>query len=68
MGQTYLVGEEGPELFTPGSSGAIIPNDRLAFGGGGPVQTIRLQVEIGGRVAEEIYVTGKQLAMKRGRD
>jgi SLT domain-containing protein len=37
MGQTYLVGEEGPELFTPGSSGAIIPNNRLAFGGGGDV-------------------------------
>lgn len=28
-GKTYLVGEEGPELFSPGSSGRIIPNDRL---------------------------------------
>lgn len=27
--QTYLVGEEGPELFTPRSSGSIIPNKSL---------------------------------------
>jgi hypothetical protein len=30
-GQTVLVGERGPELFTPGASGAITPNiDQLA--------------------------------------
>jgi len=28
-GKTYLVGERGPELFSPGSSGTIIPNHRL---------------------------------------
>jgi len=33
--KTYLVGERGPELFTPNSSGAIIPNEKL--GGGGNV-------------------------------
>ena len=33
-GTTYLVGEKGPELFTPGSSGNIIPNNRLGSGGG----------------------------------
>ena len=31
-GTAYLVGERGPELFVPGSSGAIIPNE--GFGGG----------------------------------
>jgi hypothetical protein len=36
-GTTYLVGEKGPELFTPGSSGNIIPNNRLNMGGGGTV-------------------------------
>jgi hypothetical protein len=30
-----LVGEKGPELFVPGSSGTIIPNN--ALGGGGAV-------------------------------
>lgn len=28
-GQTYLVGEKGPELFTPTASGSIIANDNL---------------------------------------
>ena len=32
-GQPYLVGEKGPELFTPGQSGFITPNN--ALGGGG---------------------------------
>ncbi len=36
-GTTYLVGEKGPELFTPGSSGNIIPNNRLSGGGGGTI-------------------------------
>ena len=30
-----VVGEEGPELFVPGTSGSIIPNNRLAMAGGG---------------------------------
>jgi hypothetical protein len=34
-GTTYLVGERGPELFTPSGSGSIIPNHRLGGGGGG---------------------------------
>jgi hypothetical protein len=34
-GQTYMVGERGPELFTPGSSGFITPNG--SAGGVGPV-------------------------------
>ncbi len=37
MGRSYIVGERGPELFTPGSSGAITPNDAMrAVGGSGP--------------------------------
>lgn len=34
-GTTYLVGEKGPELFTPSGSGTIIPNGALGGGGGG---------------------------------
>ena len=34
-GTTYLVGEQGPELFTPSSSGNITPNH--AMGGGGTI-------------------------------
>lgn len=40
-GKTYMVGEQGPELFTPGSNGTIIPNNALPnFGGGGQVPAI----------------------------
>ena len=34
-GRSYLVGERGPELFVPGSSGSIVPNDAMRSGGGG---------------------------------
>jgi len=37
-GSTFLVGERGPELFSPSTAGNIIPNDRL--GGGKPVKVI----------------------------
>ena len=39
-GTSYIVGERGPELFTPNSSGMITPNNRM--GGGGT--TINLNV------------------------
>jgi len=29
---TYLVGERGPELFTPRTSGAIVPNNQIGWG------------------------------------
>jgi len=34
-GRPYLVGEKGPELFIPGQSGGIVPNNQLAMAGGG---------------------------------
>jgi hypothetical protein len=38
-GLPYLVGEAGPEIFTPTVSGSIIPNDRAAaMMGGGPTR------------------------------
>lgn len=40
QGTTYLVGERGPELFTPSSSGSIIPNNALNRG----TSTINLTV------------------------
>lgn len=41
-GTTYLVGEKGPELFTPNRSGYIIPNDDLFTASGGNT-TITIQ-------------------------
>lgn len=40
-GTTYLVGERGPELFTPNTSGGITPNNKMTGGGG---TTINLNV------------------------
>lgn len=31
-GQNYLVGERGPEIFSPSSNGTIVPNDKLGGG------------------------------------
>lgn len=41
-GTSYLVGEQGAELFVPKVSGTIIPNDRL--GGGSTVTNININV------------------------
>jgi len=45
-GRTYLVGERGPELFTPAGGGRITPNH--ALGGGGV--TVRVVNESGNQV------------------
>lgn len=53
----YIVGEVGPELFVPGTSGTIIPNNQLAgAGSSGPNITINI-----GRVIGE-----KQYALQMG--
>jgi ABC-type multidrug transport system fused ATPase/permease subunit len=42
-GRSYIVGERGPELFTPRGAGRIVPNEALAAGGGG---VARLEVVV----------------------
>ena len=32
QGMAYLVGERGPELFVPGTSGAVVPNNKMGGG------------------------------------
>lgn len=39
-GSTYLVGEHGPELFTPGTNGTVTPNNKIGMSGGGIVVNI----------------------------
>ena len=45
-GRPYLVGERGPELFTPSASGSITPNHQMGGGGGG--QTINMTIDVSG--------------------
>lgn len=50
-GTSYLVGERGPELFTPNSSGTITPNHELGSGGGSfeyHIGTINIASEVDG--------------------
>jgi molybdopterin converting factor small subunit len=46
-GTTYWVGEEGPELFTPRTSGNIIPNHALNGGGYSEAVTINYNIQAG---------------------
>jgi hypothetical protein len=42
VGNSYMVGEKGPELFTPASNGSITPNYKMAGAGGGVNLTINM--------------------------
>ena len=42
-GRPYLVGERGPELFVPGSSGSVVPNNAM----GGNTYAITVQAGVG---------------------
>jgi tape measure domain-containing protein len=55
-GSPYIVGERGPELFVPGSSGTIIPNDKM----GGGVNVV-VNVDASGSRVEGDEQEGKQL-------
>ncbi len=48
-GNPYVVGEKGPELFVPRSSGTIVPNNQL--GGGGSTSVV-VNVDASGTSAE----------------
>ena len=53
----YIVGEKGPELFMPGSSGSIVPNNALGGNSGGGVtinQTINVSTGVQQTVRAEI--------------
>lgn len=54
-GQSYIVGEQGPEVFTPATSGAITPNHHL----GGGVTIGNISITVPGGDAREI---SRQLA------
>lgn len=73
-GRTYLVGEKGPELFVPGSSGSIVPNHALkgsggtALGGGGEVIHVHFHGPVAGsqRAMERMMVDALKSARRRG--
>ena len=49
-GRPYIVGEVGPELFVPGSSGYIVPNNQLSqFQSGGSTVTVQVTNYVNGQ-------------------
>lgn len=54
MGQTYMVGEKGPELFIPGKTGTIVPNSQLGGSGAVVNQTINISTGVSQTVRAEI--------------
>lgn len=40
VGKPSIVGERGPELFVPSTSGTIVPNEAISGGGGEPLQVV----------------------------
>ena len=58
-GRSYLVGERGPEIFTPRGSGGITPNNQL----GGSVN-INVNVDAGGTDVEGSDTKGNELGQQ----
>jgi len=74
-GQSYVVGEEGPELFVPRTGGTIIPNHALrrgrddgGMGGGGPTIVINQTVHVGEYVTSTQYLQGLRAVEKSARE
>ena len=55
-GQSYIVGERGPEMFTPGSSGMITPNHAL-----GGTTNVVVNVDASGSAVEGDEQQGREL-------
>lgn len=54
-GTPYIVGEKGPELFVPGRTGTVVPNNQLSTGGGVTInQTINVTTGVQQTVRTEI--------------
>ena len=63
-GGSYLVGERGPEIFTPSTSGTIIPNSKSGGAGSGVtvVQNINISTGVQQTVRSEIRQMMPQIA------
>ena len=63
-------GLHGPELAWLGERGPeyVVPNSALRGGGSaGAMQSVSMPIVIGDRVIEELWITGRDLAIRRGR-
>ncbi|WP_243286036.1 hypothetical protein [Geothrix terrae] len=61
-GSSYLVGEQGPEIFTPGQTGYITPNRAI----GGQVNNVAISVKVDTKGSNVSAEEGGQSAVKLG--
>ena len=57
-GKSYVVGEKGPELFVPRSSGTVVPNNKL---GGGGSTSVTVNVDASGSDVQGDDAGGQEL-------
>ncbi|MGJ7486910.1 phage tail tape measure protein [Variovorax sp. LT2P21] len=62
-GTPYLVGEKGPEVFVPGASGSIVPNNALGGGGGG--DTYHYNFTVGDVATKSMVIEAVQSSERR---
>ena len=65
VGQAYIVGERGPELFVPGMNGGIVPSSRAGAAGGSPIVvnvhgSVLSEQELGDVVRRVLVQRGRQ--------
>lgn len=68
LGKASIVGERGPELFVPDTSGTIIPNGAWGMGGATPAAgdvTVRIPLYLDGRVVTEVVHNGLLAKQRR---
>ena len=58
-GKSFLVGEKGPELFVPRSTGTVVPNKKL--GGGGSTNNVTVNVDASGSDVQGDEAGGQEL-------
>ena len=63
VGRASIVGEKGPELFIPKTSGTIIPNNQIGGAGGGIVNNINVNVSAEGMESNANENRGKELGV-----
>ena len=63
VGRASIVGEKGPELFIPKTSGTIIPNNQIGGAGGGIVNNINVNVSTEGMQSNANEDRGKELGV-----
>lgn len=64
-GNSYVVGENGPELFVPGSSGSIVPNGAMGGGGGKSGAAVNVTYNIASGVSRSDLVPILEQERKR---